>query len=103
MDCYSCKWLFWTSVLSPVLGDEREGYREGELVSEEDKLRASTLDQPHSTSLTMEYKGVCVLLGVLLLVSSSLQQTAPKKKVVKKGRWENNLLESYLNNIFIFS
>lgn len=51
-----------------------------------DKLRVSTLIRPHSTGLTMEFKGVCVLLGVLLLVSSSLQQTPTKKKVVRKGR-----------------
>lgn len=51
-----------------------------------DKLQASTLIQPHSTGLTMEFKGVCVLLGVLLLVSSSLQQIPTKKKPMKKGR-----------------
>ncbi|XP_051247585.1 tetranectin-like [Dicentrarchus labrax] len=32
----------------------------------------------------MEFKGVCVLLGVLLLVNCSLQQTPPKKKTVRK-------------------
>ncbi|XP_044192276.1 tetranectin-like [Thunnus albacares] len=32
----------------------------------------------------MEYKGVCVLLGVLLLVNCSLQQNPPKKKLVRK-------------------
>lgn len=59
---------------------------ERERVRETDKLRASTLEEPHSTSLTMECKGVCVLLGLLLLVNCSLQQTAPKRKLVKKGR-----------------
>ncbi|XP_004549051.1 tetranectin [Maylandia zebra] len=49
-----------------------------------DKLQASTLIQPHSTGLTMEFKGVCLLLGVLLLVSSSLQQIPTKKKPMKK-------------------
>ncbi|XP_017276685.1 tetranectin [Kryptolebias marmoratus] len=32
----------------------------------------------------MEFRGVCVLLGVLLLAGSSLQQAAPKKKPLKK-------------------
>ncbi|XP_070841022.1 tetranectin-like [Chaetodon trifascialis] len=32
----------------------------------------------------MEFKGVCVLLGVLLLVNCSFQQTPPKRKPVKK-------------------
>ncbi|XP_069032418.1 tetranectin-like [Embiotoca jacksoni] len=32
----------------------------------------------------MEFRGACVLLGVLLLINGSFQQSPPKKKLVKK-------------------
>ncbi|XP_062292141.1 tetranectin-like [Scomber scombrus] len=49
----------------------------------------------------MECKGVCVLLGVLLLVSCSLQQTAPKKKLVKKDTTKDaiEVLQKQVNDI----
>lgn len=56
-----------------------------------DKLQASTLEQPHSTGPTMEFRGACVLLGVLLLVNCSLQQTPAKRKPVKKGKKQQNV------------
>ncbi|XP_014859668.1 PREDICTED: tetranectin-like [Poecilia mexicana] len=40
--------------------------------------------EPHSTGSRMEFRGVSVLLGVLLLIHCSLQQTATRKKPVKK-------------------
>lgn len=67
-------------------GWEREGVRK----REGDKLQASTLEQPHSTGPTMEFKGACMLLGVLLLVNCSFQQNPPRKKPVKKGRWKTS-------------
>lgn len=67
--------------------EEREGVRKRRKRGREaDKLQASTLEQPYSTGLIMEFKGVCVLLGVLLLVNCSLQQSPTRKKPVKKGR-----------------
>ncbi|XP_034560200.1 tetranectin-like [Notolabrus celidotus] len=52
---------------------------------EMNKLHAHTPDQLHSKKgLTMEFKGVCVLMGVLLLVNSSVQQTSLRKKPLKK-------------------
>ena len=81
LDCYSYKEQFWTSVLFPFQRDEREG------VTEADKLWASTLEQLDPTGFTMEFRGVCVLLGVLLLIDNSFQQTTSKKRPVKKGKW----------------
>lgn len=64
------------------------------VVSEEDKLRASTLEQSHSQGQTMELRGVCVLLGVLLLlVDCSAQQSQPRRKPARKGTtaiWETH-------------
>lgn len=37
------------------------------------------------TGSNMELRGVCVLLGVLLLVHWSVQQNQPRRKPVKKG------------------
>lgn len=96
-DCYSCKWL-WTLVFFLAWSGRGRG-REGEWVSEwesekgMDKLQASTSEQPHSTGLIMAFKGVSVLLGVLLLVNCSLEQNPLKKRVVKKGRKHHNLQE----------
>ncbi|XP_037649925.1 tetranectin-like isoform X2 [Sebastes umbrosus] len=103
-DCYSCKWQFWTAVFFPVWRDEREGVRkrreeEEERGREADKLRASTLEQPHSTGLTMEFKGVCVLLGVLLMVNCSFQQTPPRKKPAKKDTAKDAAIEGLQKQI----
>lgn len=48
-------------------------------------MSAPALLQPHSQGPTMELRGVCVLLGVLLLVHWSVQQNQPRRKPVKKG------------------
>ena len=96
-DCYSCKWLQCFSLFGRWEGgceeeeEEREREREREREEGGDKLQASTLEQPHSTGPTMEFRGACVLLGVLLLVNCSLQQTPVKRKPVKKGRKQQNV------------
>lgn len=66
-------------LLFPVLLLRAEGGCEG------DKLRASTSEQLHSARSTMEFRGVCVLLGLLLLTHFSFQQNPLKKKPLKKG------------------
>lgn len=83
---------------------EREGERKRE--REPDKSQVFTLDQSYSTDQTMELRGVCVLLGVLLLVNCSLQQTPPKRKPAKKGRkhlvcqnfWQEEVKYASLSN-----
>lgn len=92
-----------TSVIFPVKRNEREGVRkrrrERERESREtDKLQASTLEQLYSAGPTMEFKGVCVLLGVMLLVNCSFQQTPPKKKPAKKGKYFWNITVRRKNN-----
>ncbi|XP_035537725.1 tetranectin-like [Morone saxatilis] len=47
----------------------------------------------------MEFKGVCVLLGVLLLVNCSLQQTPPKKKTVRKDTTKDAAVENLQKQI----
>ncbi|XP_044027464.1 tetranectin-like [Siniperca chuatsi] len=47
----------------------------------------------------MEFKGVCVLLGVLLLVNCSFQQTPPKKKQVKKDTTKDAAIEALQKQI----
>ncbi|XP_026156156.1 tetranectin-like [Mastacembelus armatus] len=47
----------------------------------------------------MEFKGVCVLLGVLLLVNYSFQQTTPKKKPVKKDTTKDAAIEDLQKQI----
>ncbi|XP_038580751.1 tetranectin-like isoform X3 [Micropterus salmoides] len=46
----------------------------------------------------MEFKGVCVLLGVLLLVNCSFQQTSPRKPV-KKDTTKDAAIESLQKQI----
>ncbi|XP_070778188.1 tetranectin-like [Enoplosus armatus] len=51
----------------------------------------------------MEFKGVCVLLGILVLVSCSFQQTPSKKKLVKKDTTKDAAIEALqkqINDIF---
>ncbi|XP_071356554.1 tetranectin [Trachinotus anak] len=47
----------------------------------------------------MESKGVCVLLGVLLLVNCSLQQTPSRKKPVKKDTTKDAAIEDLQKQI----
>ncbi|XP_059206589.1 tetranectin-like isoform X1 [Centropristis striata] len=50
----------------------------------------------------MEFRGVCVLLGVLLLANCSLQQSPPKKKLIKKDTVKDAAIEELqkqINNI----
>ncbi|XP_033493622.1 tetranectin-like [Epinephelus fuscoguttatus] len=47
----------------------------------------------------MEFKGVCVLLGVLLLVNCSFQQTPPKKKLIKKDTARDSAIEDLQKQI----
>ncbi|XP_062265253.1 tetranectin-like [Platichthys flesus] len=47
----------------------------------------------------MELRGVCVLLGVLLLVNCSLQQTAARKKLVKKETTKDAAIEELQKQI----
>ncbi|KAM9340545.1 tetranectin-like [Symphorus nematophorus] len=47
----------------------------------------------------MEFRGVCVLLGVLLLVNCSLQQTAPRRKPVKKEATKDAGIENLQKQI----
>lgn len=60
-------------------------------------MQASALRAPHSTGPAMEWKVVCALLCVLLLVSCSLQQTPPKKKLMRKGRLHIAMLRESLD------
>ncbi|GAA6235536.1 tetranectin-like [Lates japonicus] len=47
----------------------------------------------------MEFKGVCVLLGVLLLVNCSFQQNPPRKKPVKKEATKDAAIEELQKQI----
>ncbi|XP_019958019.1 tetranectin-like [Paralichthys olivaceus] len=47
----------------------------------------------------MELRGVCVLLGALLLVNCSLQQTPPKRKPVKKETPKDSAIEELQKQI----
>ncbi|XP_053302079.1 tetranectin [Pleuronectes platessa] len=47
----------------------------------------------------MELRGVCVLLGLLLLVNCSLQQTAARKKPVKKETTKDAAIEELQKQI----
>ncbi|XP_070702989.1 tetranectin-like [Pempheris klunzingeri] len=47
----------------------------------------------------MEFKGVCVLLGALLLVNCSFQQTPPKRKPVKKDTTKDAAIEELRKQI----
>ncbi|KAM7384498.1 hypothetical protein PAMA_011716 [Pampus argenteus] len=47
----------------------------------------------------MECKGICVLLAVLLLVNCSLQQTPPKKKLVRKDTTKDAAIEDLQKQI----
>ncbi|XP_040909667.1 tetranectin-like [Toxotes jaculatrix] len=47
----------------------------------------------------MEFKGVCVLLGVLLLVNCSFQQTPARKKPVKKDTTKDSAIEDLQKQI----
>lgn len=94
LDCFCCRLAL--EVYFSVWSDEREGVfvclRERERL----KLQGATLKQPPSTGQTMEFKGVWVLLGLLLLVNCSLQQSQPRRKPVKKGRKTSGNLQEEL-------
>ncbi|XP_030267240.1 tetranectin [Sparus aurata] len=47
----------------------------------------------------MEFRGACVLLGVLLLVNCSLQQTPAKRKPVKKDATKDTAVEQLQKQI----
>nr|XP_020453309.1 tetranectin-like [Monopterus albus] len=47
----------------------------------------------------MEFKGLCAMLGVLLLVSCSFQQTPPKKKQAKKDTTKDPAIEDLQKQI----
>ncbi|XP_030004122.1 tetranectin-like [Sphaeramia orbicularis] len=47
----------------------------------------------------MEYRGVCVLLGVLLLVNWSVQQAPPRRKPVKKETTKDAAIEDLQKQI----
>ncbi|XP_028255293.1 tetranectin [Parambassis ranga] len=47
----------------------------------------------------MEFRGVCVLLGVLLLTNCSLQQTTTRRKTVKKDTTKDSAIEELQKQI----
>lgn len=80
---FAADWL--QKCIFSVWRDEREG------VCVWEREKGLNCKAPHWRSLiqqvnTMEFKGVWVLLGLLLLVNCSFQQTQPRRKPVKKGR-----------------
>lgn len=77
-----CLGFFFFLSPPPVCKDEREGVdrERGRQIN----WKHPRVQQPYATDQNMGFKGVCVLLGVLLLVNTSFQQQG-RRKPLKKG------------------
>lgn len=73
---------FWDFFFCHLLQFEREGVdtERGRRIN----WKHPRVQQPYATDQNMGFKGVCMLLGVLLLVNSSSQQQG-RRKLPKKG------------------